>query len=118
MEEAALQQEAKRYDTFVALAVFLALITGLEIVAIFLPWTKITLLWTLGILATIKFACVILYFMHLIYDKLLLTAVFITGLLLAIGLLLALLALNGHEDLEFKEAHKTTPTPQTTHSPT
>lgn len=82
-----------KFHTFVQLAMFLAIITGLEIIIIFLPFSYTTLFTSLGILSAVKFLAVIFWFMHLIYDRALCTIVFFIGMALGGGTLLALLAL-------------------------
>jgi len=92
-QEDLLRQENQRYHAFVNLALFLAVLTGIEIVIIFLPWAFWLIMTILVVLSTVKFVCVILWFMHLIYDKILLFWVFLAGLVLAAGTMIALLAL-------------------------
>ena len=72
---------------------FLAIITGLEIIIIFLPFSYTALFTTLAILSAVKFLAVIFWFMHLIYDRALCTIVFFIGMALGGGTLPALLAL-------------------------
>ena len=95
-----LGQENKRYLTFINIALFLAVLTGIEIVLIFIPWPFWFIMTVLVTLSTIKFFCVILWFMHLIYDKALLFGLFIAGLLLAAGTMIALLALFSPKDVD------------------
>jgi hypothetical protein len=47
----------------------LAVITGLEIVTVYLPFMKWLLVTALVILSAVKFMFVIFYFMHLRWDK-------------------------------------------------
>ena len=82
-----------KFHTFVQLAMILAVITGVEIVIIFIPFSYAVLFTTLVLLSAVKFLAVILWFMHLIYDRVLCTIVFFIGMILAGGTLLALLAL-------------------------
>ena len=88
-----LQQENNRYYTFLNLAYFLAVITGIEILIIILPFSKAVIISSLVVLSVVKFFAVILWFMHLIYDKCLLIALFLFGLILAVGTVIALLLL-------------------------
>lgn len=85
--------EKSKFHTFVQLAMILAVITGVEIIIIFIPFSYAVLFTTLAILSAVKFLAVILWFMHLIYDRVLCTIVFFIGMILAGGTLLALLAL-------------------------
>ena len=95
-----LVQESKRFYAFVNLALFLSVFTGIEIVVIFMPFPMWLLMSTLIILSVTKFLCVILWFMHLIYDHPLLTILFIGGMLLAAGTMVALLRLMAAEDVD------------------
>lgn len=92
-------EEQQRYHTFINIALFLAVLTGIEIVIIFFPWPYWLLMSGLVVLSLIKFVAVILWFMHLIYDRMLLFWLFMTGLLIGTGTLIALLALLDREDV-------------------
>ena len=85
--------ETERYHHFITLALWLAAITGVEIVLIFLPLPAAALLGVLSLLSAIKFFAVILWFMHLIYDKRLLFWCFFAGLALAFATYAAMLML-------------------------
>lgn len=69
----------------------LAVITGVEIVAIGLPFSKTLLVTSLVVLSIVKFLFVIFYFMHLRWDKLFCTILFFIGLILAGGTMWGLL---------------------------
>ena len=84
-----------RYFVFVQIAMILAIITGLELLIIFLPFPKPLLIGGLVLLSAVKFLFVIFFFMHLRWDKLLLTCVFFIGLVLGGGTLWALVSLFG-----------------------
>jgi len=71
----------------------LAVITGVEIIAIGLPFNKTLLITALVILSAVKFMFVIFYFMHLRWDKAFCTILFFIGLILAGGTMWALLQL-------------------------
>lgn len=88
-----LRDENQKYHTFINLGMFLAVLTGVEIVIIFLPWSATLIFWGLIILSLIKFAAVIAWFMHLIYDKAVVTLLFMSGLIIATGTAIALIAL-------------------------
>lgn len=88
-----LKDENQKYHTFINLGLFLAALTGIEIVIIFFPWDPWLIFWGLMILSVIKFICVVAWFMHLIYDKLVTTILFSAGLVIATGTVIALLAL-------------------------
>ena len=96
-----LKGENEKYHTFINLGLFLAALTGIEIVIIFFPWNPWIVFWGLVILSLIKFICVCAWFMHLLYDKFITTAVFTSGLLIATGTVIALLALFGYEASEY-----------------
>lgn len=94
--------ENDKYFHFINLGLFLAVLTGIEIVVIFFPWNPYLVFWILVILSLIKFVCVIAWFMHLIYDKLILTLVFLTGLIIGTGTVAALLLLFSRSDVDFE----------------
>ncbi len=86
-----------KFHIFVQIAMLLAVITGIEIVLIYLPLTKWLVVTSLIVLSTVKFMFVIFYFMHLKWDKLFCTILFFIGLVLAGGTMWALLLLFGAE---------------------
>ena len=101
-----LEQENKRYHAFINLALFLSVFTGVEIVVIFLPFPAAVLFTTLITVSVVKFICVILWFMHLIYDAPLLIILFIAGMVLAAGTMIALLNLMAHGDVDPTMLHE------------
>jgi len=90
--------EQNKFWIFVQLAMLLAVITGLELVTVYLPFVKWLLITVLVILSTVKFMYVIFYFMHLKWDKMFCTILFFIGLGLAGGTMWALLKLFGAEN--------------------
>ena len=82
-----------RFYIFMQIAMFLAIVTGIEIVIIFMPVSDFTAYFVLGFLSLIKFLAVIFYFMHLRWDKVFCTILFFIGLLMGGGTLIALVAL-------------------------
>jgi cytochrome c oxidase subunit 4 len=76
----------------------LAVITGVEIVAIGLPFARMLLVTALIILSIVKFLFVIFYFMHLRWDKAFCTILFFIGLILAGGTMWGLLNVFALED--------------------
>jgi cytochrome c oxidase subunit 4 len=84
-----------KFHTFVQIAMVLSVITGIEIVLVYLPFAKWLIISTLVILSAVKFLFVIFYFMHLRWDKVFCTILFFIGLVLALGTVAALLALFG-----------------------
>ncbi len=99
--EAVLQSENRKYYEFINLGLFLAVLTGIEIVIIFFPWNAFLIFWILVVLSVIKFACVIAWFMHLIYDKILLSVIFLAAMVLASGTVAALMLLFSGKHVDF-----------------
>lgn len=89
--------EPSKFHTFVGLAMILSVITGVEIVLVYLPLAKWFVVSSLVLLSAVKFLCVIFIFMHLKWDKLFCTVLFFIGLVLAGGTMWALLKLFGAE---------------------
>src|SRR5580692_10139665 len=89
--------EESKFGLFVEIAMLLAVITGLELVTVYLPFMKWLLVTVLVVLSTVKFMFVIFYFMHLRWDKAFCTILFFIGLILAGGTMWALLKLFGAE---------------------
>jgi cytochrome c oxidase subunit 4 len=86
-----------KFHTFVQIAMVLSIITGIEIVIIYLPIGKWLVVSSLVVLSAVKFLFVIFYFMHLKWDKVFCTILFFIGLVLALGTAAALIALFGAE---------------------
>jgi cytochrome c oxidase subunit 4 len=87
--------EQSKFGLYVEIAMLLAVITGLELVTVYLPFMKWLLISVLVVLSTVKFMFVIFYFMHLRWDKAFCTILFFIGLFLAGGTMWALLTLFG-----------------------
>ena len=87
-----------KFQIYVQIAMLLAVITGVEIVAIFIPFAKWLIVTTLVVLSAVKFLFVIFYFMHLRWDKPFCTILFFIGLVLAGGTVWALIALFAVKD--------------------
>lgn len=87
-----------KFWAYVQIAMLLAVITGVEIVAIGLPFAKWFLVASLVVLSLVKFLFVIFYFMHLRWDKAFCTILFFIGLVLAGGTMWALLEIFALED--------------------
>jgi len=85
--------DVSKFQIYVQIALLLAVITGIEIVAVYLPFAKWILITSLVVLSIVKFMYVIFYFMHLRWDKPFCTILFFIGLILATGTVWALLAL-------------------------
>jgi cytochrome c oxidase subunit 4 len=86
-----------KFHTFVQIAMVLSVITGIEIVIVYLPIGKWLVVSSLVVLSSVKFLLVIFYFMHLKWDKFFCTILFFIGLVLALGTAAALLSLFGAE---------------------
>jgi cytochrome c oxidase subunit IV len=87
-----------KFHLFVQIAMILAVITGVEIVLIYLPLAKWFIVSSLVILSVVKFLMVIFWFMHLKFDKLFCTMLFFIGLVLAGGTVAALMAIFSAHD--------------------
>jgi cytochrome c oxidase subunit 4 len=85
--------DESKFHIYVQIAMLLAVITGVEIIAVYLPFAKWLIVASLVILSTVKFMFVIFYFMHLRWDKPFCTILFFIGLVLAAGTMWALIAL-------------------------
>ena len=90
--------DENKFWAYVQIAMLLAVITGVEIVAINLPFPKWFLVTSLVVLSVVKFLFVIFYFMHLRWDKAFCTILFFIGLILAGGTMWALLVIFTFED--------------------
>ena len=69
---------------YVLLALFLAVVTGLEIYASYADWLGSFLVPSLLIMMLVKFVAVVLFFMHLRFDSKLFSVLFYSGLGLAL----------------------------------
>jgi cytochrome c oxidase subunit 4 len=85
--------EENKFQLYVQVAMLLAVITGIEIITVYLPFSHALLFWTLAIFSAIKFLFVIFIFMHLRWDRPFCTILFFIGLILAGGTMWALLQL-------------------------
>ncbi|MCC6415405.1 MAG: cytochrome C oxidase subunit IV family protein [Opitutaceae bacterium] len=83
--------DENKFQIYVRIAMLLAVITGVEIVIIFIPFATWLIVTSLVVLSVVKFLYVIFYFMHLKWDKAFCTILFFIGLVLAIGTTWALL---------------------------
>lgn len=100
--ETADSREEQKYHAFINLAMILAAITGIELVLVYLPLNDALILTVLITLSLFKFLGVIAWFMHLVYDKLLLTLAFGTGLIIATGTVIALMFIMDHKFVDFE----------------
>ena len=85
-------EESKRFFTFFNLSMILVAITGIEIVIIYVETFEgssiISVLFATSIL---KFVGVVWWFMHLRWDKILNTMLFLLGLVIALGTFFAVI---------------------------
>src|SRR5688572_16168953 len=90
--------EESKFAIYVQIAMLLAVITGVEIIGVYLPFARWFIITSLVVLSVVKFLFVIFYFMHLRWDKPFCTILFFIGLVLAGGTVGALLLLFAIED--------------------
>jgi len=81
--------------TYLKVAVILSVVTGLEFAVIYIRRLTPILIPLLLTLSAGKFALVVMFFMHLRYDTKPLTFLFVSSLVLAIGVALAVATLPG-----------------------
>lgn len=94
----ALDHDDGKFHLFVQIAMILAVITGVEIVLIYLPFAKWFIVTTLVLLSLVKFLMVIFWFMHLKFDKVFCTILFFIGMVLAGGTVGALMLIFSAKD--------------------
>ena len=82
---------------YVMVAVFLVVLTGMEITVFYVPALKAVIVPVLMILAAAKFALIALFFMHLRYDSWTLSGIFIFPLVIAALLAASLLMLFAYQ---------------------
>ena len=78
---------------YVRIAIILAIITLVEVIIYYLPSMRGILVPILLVLSIVKFLAVVGYFMHLKNDKRLFRLMFGAGLVLSLGVFLAMLAM-------------------------
>lgn len=92
-ESAALEHEHPAVSIYVTVAVFLILLTGMELTVFYVQFLQPVLVPLLVILAIAKFSLVAMFYMHLHYDSKVFTTFFIFPLMLAVTLAISLLLL-------------------------
>ena len=100
-------EESKRFFTFFNLSMILVAITGLEIVIIYVQtFQGSTIISVLFATSIFKFIGVIWWFMHLRWDKILNTILFLMGLIIALGTFFAVIFMTDEHPVveEFKVA--------------
>jgi len=81
--------------TYLAIAAILTILTLTEVGVFYVPAFHPVLAPTLLLLSAVKFTLVVMFYMHLRYDHKLFTGVFLLPLLIATGVIAALLFLFG-----------------------
>ena len=85
-------EESKRFFTFFNLSMALVAITGIEIVIIYVQvFESISIIGILFTTSIVKFFGVVYWFMHLKWDKVLNTVLFLLGLVIALGTFFAVI---------------------------
>ncbi|MEE9199305.1 MAG: cytochrome C oxidase subunit IV family protein [Dehalococcoidia bacterium] len=79
--------------TYIRIATILGVITAVEVAIFYVDFLEPAFIGIFLVLSAVKFTLVILFYMHLKFDSRLFSNLFIGGLLLAAGVLVALLAL-------------------------
>ena len=87
---------------YTKIAVTLVILTALEVAVYYVESIRAYLVPILIVLMIVKFALVAMYYMHLKQDARLFTGLFVFPILIAIGMILALIAL-------FRVGHPTIP---------
>ncbi len=80
--------------TYVTIAVILTVVTALEFAVLYIRALTPILVPLLLVMSAGKFALVVLFFMHLRYDKPLLTTLFAAPLLIAVIIVVAMMTLS------------------------
>ena len=83
-------------SVYVAVAAILAVLTAMEVAVFYIAAMAPVMVPLLLILSAVKFALVVMFYMHLKYDSWLLSSVFIFPLLIATSLRLAVMRLFGY----------------------
>jgi cytochrome c oxidase subunit IV len=89
------QQGHATVGTYVKVAIILTLITALEVGVIGIRRLAPIVVPLLLVMSAAKFALVVLFFMHLRYDRRVLSTLLVGPLLIAVGLAVALTTLTG-----------------------
>jgi cytochrome c oxidase subunit 4 len=88
-----LEEEHAKYFTFFNLSLALIAITAIELIIVYVPIHPWVIVANLVFLSLVKFVGVVWWFMHLRWDRILCTVLFLIGLFLATGTVTALLLL-------------------------
>jgi cytochrome c oxidase subunit 4 len=93
-EDGEAQAHASR-STYWLIALILGIITMLEVAVFYVPLLHAVIVPILLVLSAAKFALVAMFFMHLKFDKPILTTVFAGGIVVATVIILAMMLLFG-----------------------
>ena len=80
-------------STYILIAAILTVVTAIEVAVVYMDSLSSLLVPILLVLSAGKFVTVVGFYMHLKFDARLFTSRFVGGFLLAVGILLALVAL-------------------------
>jgi cytochrome c oxidase subunit 4 len=103
-------QQAHAEPNYIAVFVWLAVLTAVEVGVVYLPLTKFAQAAILVVLAFTKAALVALYFMHLKFERRIMLLVAVTPVILCVGLMFMLIP----ERVIRSNPSTTTTTPSTT----
>ena len=78
---------------YAAIAVILSVITAVEVWVVYVEALAGVLLPILAVLSITKFALVGMFYMHLKFDSRLFSAMFVGGIILTVGIIIALMGL-------------------------
>jgi cytochrome c oxidase subunit 4 len=84
-------QQAHAEPNYIAVFIWLAVLTAVEVIAVYLPLTKFALAAILVVLAFTKAALVALYFMHLKFERRTMLFVALTPIILCVFLMFMLI---------------------------
>jgi cytochrome c oxidase subunit 4 len=93
--EAAHAEAHASKSTYWLIALVLGILTLLEVAVFYVPLLHSVIVPMLLVLSSAKFALVAMFFMHLKFDKPILTTVFAGGLVVATAIILAMMLLFG-----------------------
>ena len=81
------------WKLYVMIGTILTIITAAEVAVFYIPALRPVLVPLLLVLSTVKFALVVMFYMHLRFDNPIFSGVFVLPLILAVGVVVALIVL-------------------------
>ncbi len=92
------EQPHPKTRQYVVIAVTLTIITMVEVAIFYIEPIKASPIFVplLLLLSAVKFALVVMFYMHLRFDPRMFSALFVAPLMIAVGIVMALLFLFGH----------------------